>query len=86
MSFSHDHSKILYLEASINYTWVVYSTGHKELKTSTLKKVHAALHSNKYLRIHRKFTVNREYIVESFPDKVILKDGTSLPISRRRKL
>lgn len=85
MSFTEDCRQILYLEASINYTYIKYSNGRVELKSSTLKKVHDSLENLAFIRIHRKYSINQEFIKTLSADKVEMANGKVLPIARRRK-
>lgn len=80
---------ITYLEANINYTILHFNDGSKQIHSYTLKRFEEQLcNNNHFQRFHRGFIVNKEYIqkrLESPTNKLILKCGTEIPISRRRK-
>lgn len=77
--------------------WYFYASRHdifyvKENKATSRLKTHtytidsfeSILNQYGYIRIHRTFLVNCEYIYELRNDSVILKDGQSLTMSRGR--
>ena len=77
--------------------WYFYAARHdifyvKENKESTRLNTHKytldfleeELREHGYIRVHRSYLVNCEYIYELKSDYVILKDGQSLAMSRGR--
>jgi DNA-binding LytR/AlgR family response regulator len=78
--------QILYLEASINYTFVHTCHGQPILLARSI--AHFNLPTQNFIRISRKHVVNVNYLTnycfESFTKSVCLVNGTILPISRRK--
>ncbi|MCP9767159.1 LytTR family transcriptional regulator [Lacihabitans sp. LS3-19] len=80
------HSKLLYLEASNNYTILHFSNGKKEISGYTLLVFQKLLQGMPlFKRIHRSHIVNMKYVKKVKPKEslVSLRDGTHLRISRR---
>ncbi|MFN3782691.1 MAG: LytR/AlgR family response regulator transcription factor [Spirosomataceae bacterium] len=81
---------VLYCQAVKNYTILMYSDGKHFLSSYTMKKIESrlALTSPSFLRLHRAWIVNSNFIssVSKSLDglEVVLVDGTKVPISRRR--
>jgi CheY-like chemotaxis protein len=80
---------INYLKGFSNYTWLHYCDGRKILVAKSLGFFEGRLSG--FLRIHKTVLVNPHYIASfeappgsKMPGSVILKDGTRLPVSRRR--
>jgi len=83
-------SKIVFFKGESNYTQIFFEDGSRHMVSYTLKKVIAKLSSNSgYLRIHKTFVVNPEFIFSKIENTgghfVLLKNGTILPVSRRRR-
>lgn len=80
---------VLYCQAVKNYTILMYSDGKHYISSYTMKKVESRLEldSPKFLRLHRAWIVNSNFI--AFVNKgvnsieVIMTDGAKIPISRR---
>ena len=81
--------EIVYLEANQNYTLIHLLNGRVRLSAQTL-----LFHVNNYLddsfiRIHRAFCVNKNYIQSidqlDYPNYLLLNGGAKLSISRRLK-
>jgi DNA-binding LytR/AlgR family response regulator len=79
---------IMYLKGDINYTDVVYLGGKKNTIAHTLKRFEKASQFQHWLRIHRAYLVNPNYVMTvCFLDSTLqLKSGEILPISRRKLL
>ncbi len=81
--------EIIYLQADSNYCNVYTTDGKRLMVTKTLNNLEKLLDLNQFIRIHRSYTVNINFIKKiSIEDGVydaVLKDGNKLPISRRRK-
>ncbi|WP_435356650.1 LytR/AlgR family response regulator transcription factor [Emticicia sp. SJ17W-69] len=74
------------LEAQINYTNIYFADGSKEISPYTLKKFEQQLASNpSFIRIHRSFLVNKNFIREIKHLNVVLISGAILPLARRRR-
>ena len=82
-----DFDAISYLASDINYTYFHFYTGIKKLSGYTIKHFENTLCSNKnFVRIHRKYIINRQFIKEITSSEVVLTCGTVLPIARRRRV
>lgn len=83
------YSDILYLEASINYTLIHLHNGKVKVSPKTLLfHVNNSLNKS-FIRIHRTFCVNREYI-QNYDKKqkaniLLMKGGIELTVSRRKQ-
>jgi two-component system, LytTR family, response regulator len=78
-------NEIIRCEADINYTRI-FKINQEQLYTSkTLKAFDDLLTPYQFIRIHRSHLVNKQFIKAfSSEHKIILLDGTSLDISRRK--
>ena len=83
------YSDILYLEGNINYTLIHLRNGKVKLSPRTLLfHVNNSLNES-FIRIHRAFCVNKQYI-ENYDEKqnanvIFLKSGVQLAVSRRKR-
>jgi DNA-binding LytR/AlgR family response regulator len=83
------YSDILYLESNRNYTIIHLQDGTVRMSTKTmLFHINNCLNDN-FIRIHRAFCVNKNYI-QNFDkkeniDSLFLKGGIQLAISRRKR-
>ena len=77
--------EILFFEGDVNYTWVHFTSGKQQIIARTLLFIEQKTNAENFIRISRKYLVNRKFIVEVKKDFVILSNKTVLPISRRRK-
>lgn len=78
-------NEILFFEGDINYTWIHFISGKQKIIARTLLYIEQKTETENFIRINRKYLVNRKFIVEFGHDFVVLTDKTVLPISRRRK-
>ncbi len=78
-------NEILFFEGDINYTWIHFKSGKQTVIARTLLFIEQKTNTENFIRINRKYLVNRKFIVEVGNDFVVLTDKTVLPISRRRK-
>lgn len=80
---------INYLQADSNYCNVYTMDGKRVMVTKTLNTIEKLLDKETFLRIHRSHTINinsvKKIESEDGAFDVVLKDGTILPVSRRRK-
>jgi DNA-binding LytR/AlgR family response regulator len=76
---------VVRLEANINYTLFVMQTGKNKIMSYTLG-MYGHLLCDSFLRVNRSCIINKNFV--RFFDKVnkqlVLRDGTSVKISRRR--
>lgn len=78
---------IIRCEADLNYTRFVLTDNKTFVSSKTLKEYEDLLtvHNN-FLRIHRSHLVNLDYVLKFKSEGLlVLKDSSSVPISRRRK-
>ncbi|MFA8433915.1 MAG: LytR/AlgR family response regulator transcription factor [Marinifilaceae bacterium] len=79
--------EILYCRAAENYSVIFLKNGESLTISQSIAKVEERINSLGFFRIHRSFLVNlsqvREYNFGS--DQLILQDGASIPVARRRK-
>ncbi|HET6992956.1 MAG TPA: LytTR family DNA-binding domain-containing protein [Bacteroidia bacterium] len=84
-----DTDKIIRLEADSNYTQLYSSDGKKITVSKTLKEFETLLDASIFFRIHHTHIINLnkvERYVRGDGGYVILKDGSSVPVSRSRKI
>jgi DNA-binding LytR/AlgR family response regulator len=78
-------NEILFFEGDVNYTWIHFASGKQKVVARTLLYIEQKTDTENFIRINRKYLVNRKFITEIGADYVVLTDKTVLPISRRRK-
>ncbi|HEY9047352.1 MAG TPA: LytTR family DNA-binding domain-containing protein [Ohtaekwangia sp.] len=79
--------KIIRCEADLNYTRFILAENKTFLSSKTLKEYDDLLciHDN-FLRVHRSHLVNLDYVLKFKKEgTLVLKDNSTVPISRRRK-
>jgi two-component system, LytTR family, response regulator len=76
--------EILYLEALKDYTKIVTSTKKHCILTS-IGNVLKEPHFRSFVRIHRSFAVQKQYIDKKMTNEILLNNGTLLPIGRSFK-
>lgn len=84
-----DADKIIRLEADSNYTHIYSSEGKKSTVSRTLKEFESLLDASIFFRIHHTHIVNLSQVekyVRGDGGYVLLKDGSSVPVSRSRKI
>ncbi|WP_439556591.1 LytR/AlgR family response regulator transcription factor [Dyadobacter sp.] len=76
---------ITFLEGEGNYTFIYTNTGKKYLVSKTLKSLAEQLNAN-FMRVHKSYLVNADYIVERLEDDRMLKlsCGKEVAVSRRK--
>lgn len=77
---------ILYLQADSNYTVFYLQNGQKIITGFSLKH-YEVLENLDFIRAHRSFIINATYIkmLDFERNHLVMKNGTSIVISRRRK-
>ncbi|CAH0994102.1 hypothetical protein EMA8858_00209 [Emticicia aquatica] len=82
------NQEITYLEADINYTIFHLNSGKKIVSSATLKKHETDTRLAGFLRIHKSFLLNPEFIknYEQHGKKatIHLSNGKKLAVSRRK--
>lgn len=76
-------NEITHLEGEGNYTFLCTTAGKRYLVSKSLKVVRQILGDN-FLRIHKSYMVNIDYIVSRQISSIQLTCGKSIPIARRR--
>jgi two-component system, LytTR family, response regulator len=78
---------ICYLQGDNGYTTVFLNSGKKVVTTKYIKDYEELLPTTSFLRTHQSYLVNRLYIGRYHPKDslLILKDGTQIPVSERKK-
>lgn len=87
MQFFHT-DEILRCESDSNYTHISMVNGKKITVAKTLKEVEESLRGTDFYRIHQSHLVNMNHIskvVKGEGGYVVMKDGTTLTISRNKK-
>jgi len=76
---------LTFLEGEGNYTFIYTNNGKKYLVSKTLKSLAEQL-SAKFLRVHKSYLVNADYVVERLEDDRMLKlsCGKEVVVSRRK--
>ncbi|HOY12384.1 MAG TPA: LytTR family DNA-binding domain-containing protein [Saprospiraceae bacterium] len=81
-----DISQLIRCESDSNYTWFYLQNGSKIIASKTMKHFEPILLEHQFVRIHRSHLVNRKFMDAIHHQEIlVLKDGTSLPLSRSRK-
>ncbi|GAB3515647.1 LytR/AlgR family response regulator transcription factor [Emticicia fontis] len=84
-----ENMEIVYLEADINYTIFHYYNGKKTISPTTLKQNAGKENLRHFLRVHRSFLLNPEYITglrrEGKKVSIQMINGKELSVSRRKK-
>lgn len=77
---------VIFLKGNINYSTVYLENGKTKMLSHTLKFYEEFLRMHGFLRVHRAFLINPNYITEYCQEKEILtlKGGHQAIISRRR--
>ncbi len=83
-----ENNEITYLEADINYTIFHLKNGTKIVSSFTLKKYETDAQLNDFLRVHKSFLLNPQFI-KHFNKKgkkgtIQLTNGEVLEVSRRK--
>ena len=74
---------IMYLEANDNYCFV-HTPSKKFLLSQTLKTIQERMTAFGFMRVHRSFVINPEWI-EKFSELNVTINGKEIPISRKHK-
>jgi two-component system LytT family response regulator len=73
-----NHSQIIYIEADDNYSKIFLDDNSEFLLSKTLRVVEEDLNNEMFFRSHRTYLIN---LSEMF---LLLKNGTKIPLARRR--
>jgi len=83
-----DLDLVVRLEASSNYTEIFLSGGKKHLVSRTLKDFEEQLSEAGFFRVHKAHLINIAHVdryVRQDGGYILMKDGTSIPVSRPRR-
>lgn len=79
---------ILSLEGEKGYSWLNYTNGRRVSLPYSLKYIQDLLPATHFLRVHRRYLLNRQYIEridrEENGHYIYMKIGHKIPVSRRR--
>lgn len=81
-------SSILYCEAADNFTKFYFETGQPLLICRTLKYFEDILKDHRFVRIHRSYLINPDYVIRYAKGKggsVVMKNNQELEISPNKK-
>ena len=79
---------IVRCESNVNYTTFYFENGKKMLVTKTLKEFDMMLSDFGFYRVHQSHLINLNYLKEYIKTDggyLLMKNGTSVPISTRKK-
>lgn len=80
--------KIVRLQSEANYTHFLMLDGSRYTSSRTIKQYEELLGSHGFFRIHQQHVINLSHVVsyeKGEGGSVILADGNSIPVSRKRK-
>lgn len=80
--------EIRYLEAEGNYTYLYFKDDSKLLVCRTLQELQKRLPQQRFLRIHRSYLINADYLLRYVRGKggyIILEGNTHLNVSAGRR-
>lgn len=77
---------IVMLKAESNYTFFFLNNGQQLLATRTLRRYQEVLGEGAFMRVHKSYLVNVNYLAELNDESVVLQNGHSIKVARRRKL
>jgi two-component system, LytTR family, response regulator len=83
-----DLNEIIRCEADKNYTFFYLNSGKKILVSRTLKDYETMLNGYGFFRIQQSHLINLEYLDRYDKQQggaIIMKDGTSVPLSPAKK-
>lgn len=77
---------VVLLEGNVNYTTLHMESGRKEILSHTLKFYETFLKSHGFLRVHRGYLINPEYIKDCCYEQYIvtMTNGQQASIARRK--
>lgn len=81
-------NEIYYCKADGNYCDIYFADGSKEVLTKKIKEVEIIINNTFFFRVHNSYLVNTNYIkefIKSDGQYLVLKNGTTIPVSRSKK-
>lgn len=79
---------IIYLEASISYTFIYTLPKNKFIVSRTLKDFEDILSTDLFIRIHNSYIINKNFAkkyIRREGGQVVLSNGTTLDVAKRKK-
>lgn len=80
---------IVSLEADSNYSIVKLESGNKIVVSKTLNELEKLLDPETFIRVHRSFTLNVDYMTRVISETgalyAVMHDNSKMPVSRRKK-
>lgn len=74
-------AELLYLESEANYVLLHLTSQKKIMVRSTINDFMEQLHPDRFIRIHRRFSINSQFIEDIFPSELSVR-GVKLPIGK----
>jgi two-component system LytT family response regulator len=81
-------NEIVYCKSDSNYTELILTKSRKLIASKTLKYFTSILPENKFLRIHKSYLINIDFIkkyLKKDGGEIVMSNNDSLPISRKTK-
>lgn len=81
-------NSILYCQSDVNYTKIFLNNGTSFILSKTLKLIEELLPSSTFLRVHKSYLVNFNYVIyfsRSLDAYVELSNNIKIPVSSRKK-
>ena len=78
-------AKLIYGQSVEHYIRLVTSEGELPLIRMKLEQLEKELAGYDFLRPHERYLVNLYYIEQIEPSKLLLKNGTEIPVSHSRR-
>lgn len=81
--------EIVRVESDSNYSWFILNGDRRLLVSKTLKEAEVQLEKFGFIRVHNSHLINQNQIekyVKTEGGYLVLKDGTEIPISKRKRL
>lgn len=79
-------NEIIRLEGEGNYSRIILTGNRWHLSSKTLKDFEELLPAATFIRIHKSYIVNKNFIVNYLKKgEVVLSDNSNIPVSRRKK-
>ncbi len=79
---------IIYLEASVNYTYIHLANKEKHIISRTIKVFEEMLPADTFIRIHNSYIINKEHLekyIRGEGGHVVLSSGVVLDVAKRKK-
>lgn len=79
-----DLSEVIWIEAE-DYYAAIHGRERRYLVRESLASLESRLNPTRFVRIHRSAIVNLDYVRQIGESSVLLRNGSELPVSRRRR-